>query len=130
MGQNDSEADEKDHAQNRAAERMTPKQEMRQQSAQQQNSKGDDQWVAHGGSRCFRKPDHLAASPVILCTRLILNRARWGRQPASCEDSAANGRRLREASALGVSGSLPHQVLFRDGYRNPDILNLSDGCLE
>jgi hypothetical protein len=51
---------------------MAPKQEMRQQSAQQQNSKGDDQWVAHGGSRCFRKPDHLAASPVMLCTRLIL----------------------------------------------------------
>jgi len=98
-----------------------PEADMRQQSAQQQNSKGDDQWVAHGGSRC---------SPVILCTRLILNRARWGRQPAICEDSAANGRRLREASALGVSGSLPHQVLFRDGYRNPDILNLSDGCLE
>jgi hypothetical protein len=39
---------------------------LRQQSAQQQNSNGDDRWVAHGGSRCFRKPDHLAASPVML----------------------------------------------------------------
>ena len=109
---------------------MAPKQEMRQQSAQQQNNKGDDQWVAHGGSRCFRKPDHLAVSPVMLCTRLILNRDRWGRQPASREDSAANGRRLHEASALEVSGSLPHQVLFRDGYRNSDILDFTDGCLE
>src|SRR5262249_62033243 len=83
MDQNDSEADEKDHAQNRAAERMAPKQEMRQQSAQQKNKKGDDQWVAHGDSRCLRKPDHLAASPVMLCAGLILNRDRWGRQPAS-----------------------------------------------
>ena len=82
MDQNDSEADEKDHAQRRAAERMAPKQEMRQQSAQQKNKKCDDQWVAHGGSRCLQKPDHLAASPVMLCAALILNPDRWGRQPA------------------------------------------------
>ena len=82
MDQNDSEADEKDHAQRRAAERMAPKQEMRQQSAQQKNKKCDDQWVAHGGRRCLQKPDHLAASPVMLCAALILNPDRWGRQPA------------------------------------------------
>src|SRR6516162_5046568 len=82
MDQNDSEADEKDHAQRRAAERMAPKQEMRQQSAQHKNKKCDDQWVAHGGSRCLQKPDHLAASPVMLCAALILNPDRWGRQPA------------------------------------------------
>src|SRR5215469_4818063 len=83
MDQNDSEADEKDHAQRRAAERTAPKQEMRQQSAQQKNKKGDDQWVAHGGSRCLLKPDHLAASPVRLYAGLNLNRDRWGRQPAN-----------------------------------------------
>src|SRR5215813_12064018 len=83
MDQNDSKADEKDHAQRRAAERMAPKQEMRQRSAQQKNKKGEDQWVAHGGSRCLRKPDHLAASPVTLGAGLILNRDRWGRQTAN-----------------------------------------------
>src|SRR5215831_18507716 len=73
MEQNNGEDDEKDHAQNRAAERIASKQEMRQRSAQQKNCKGDDHWVAHGGNRCFRKPAHLAASPVMLYAGLILN---------------------------------------------------------
>jgi len=56
MDQNDSEADEKDHAQRRAAERMAPKQEMRQQSAQQKNKKCDDSGSRTAAAAACRSP--------------------------------------------------------------------------
>src|SRR5215813_188095 len=120
MDQSDSKADEKDHAQRRAAERMAPKQEMRQRSAQQKNKKGEDQWVAHGGSRCLRKPDHLAASPVTLGAGLILNRDRWGRQTANHQALdptviPVHGAGSSSHACMRLSGAAPQSLLVDRG---------------
>ena len=43
--------------------------------------------IVERGSARSKRPVHLAASPVMLCAGLILNRDRWGRQPTSRGDT-------------------------------------------